>query len=89
MASKLSVVRDFGVGSGAGTMSGVISGCAVEESGARYCWVWLLVLKAGPSVFETDSILIVADVVGGSSTRWERLSCALFFAPDIHLNVIL
>ena len=70
-------------------MSGVILVGTVEVSGAEHCWVWLLVLKAGPSVFETASMLIIADVVGGSSTRWDRQSAALFLAPDIHLNVIL
>ena len=60
---------DFGVGFGTGETSGVILGCVVETFGARHCGVWLLVLKAGPSVFETNSMLIGADVVGGSSTR--------------------
>ena len=32
-ASNLSAVRDLGVGSGVEMMSGVIRGCAVEESG--------------------------------------------------------
>ena len=36
-ASNLSAVGDLGVGSGVGTMSGVILGCAVEESSARCC----------------------------------------------------
>ena len=88
-ASNLSAVRDLGVGSGIGVMSGVILGCAVEGSGARHCPVWLLVLKAGPSVFETDSMLIGADAVRGSSTRWDRQSAALFLVPDIHSNVML
>ena len=70
-------------------MSGVILGGTLEVSGGRHCWVWLLALKAGPSVFETVSMLIIADVVGGSSTRQGRQSAALFLAPDIHLNVIL
>ena len=34
---NLSAVRDFGVGSGDDTMSGVILGCGAEESGARHC----------------------------------------------------
>ena len=61
----------------------------VEGSGARHCWAWLLVLKTGPSEFKTDSMLIHADVIGGSSTRWDRQSAALFLAPDIHSNVML
>ena len=36
-ASNLSVVKDFGVGSGVDVVSGVILGCAVEVSGARHC----------------------------------------------------
>ena len=67
-------------------MSGVILGCVVEVSGARHCWVWLLVLKAGPSALETDSMLIIVDAVVGSSTRWDRQSAALLLAPDIHSN---
>ena len=68
-AANLSAVKDFSIGSGFDAISGVILGGTVEVSGVRHCWVWLLVLKAGPYVFETDSLLIVADVVGGSSTR--------------------
>ena len=56
----------------------------MEVSGGRHCWVWLLVLKVGPSVLETDSMLIGAEVVWGSSTKCERQSAALFLAPDIH-----
>ena len=47
------------------------------------------VLKAGPSLFETDTMLIDADGMEGSSTRCDRQSAALFLAPDIHSNVIL
>ena len=54
------------VESGIEMMSGAILGVTVEVSGARHCWVWLPVLKAGPSVFQAVSMLIVADVVGGS-----------------------
>ena len=36
-ASKLSAVRDLGVGSGVDVMSGVTHSCVVEESGARCC----------------------------------------------------
>ena len=70
-------------------MSGVILGGAVGVSSARCCGVWLLILKAGPSVLETDSMMVIADVDGGSSTRWYRQSAALYFVPNIHLNVML
>ena len=46
-------------------------------------------LKAGLSLFETDTMLIDADGIEGSSTRHDRQSAALFLAPDIHSNVIL
>ena len=36
-ASNLSAVRDLGIKSGVDMMSGVILGCAVEESGVRHC----------------------------------------------------
>ena len=88
-ASNLSAVRDLGVWFGTGETPGVILGCAVEVSSGRCCGVWLLVLKAGPSVFETNSMLIGAEVVLGSSTKHERQSAALFLAPDIHSNVML
>ena len=45
-------------------------------------------LKAGPSLFETDTMLIDADGMEGSSTRHDRQSAALFLASDIHSNVI-
>ena len=48
-----------------------------------------LVLKAGPSVCVTVSMLTVAGVVIGSSTNCERQSAALFLAPKIHWKVIL
>ena len=62
-ASNLSAVRELGVGVGTGETSGVIFGCPLEVSGVGYCQVWLLVLTVGPSMFETDSILINAGVV--------------------------
>ena len=34
-------------------------------------------------------MLIGTEVVGGSSTRCERQSAALFLAPEIHSNVML
>ena len=61
----------------------------MEVSGVRHCQVWLHVLKAGPSVLETDSMLIGAEVVSGGFTRCERQSTALILAPDIHSNVML
>ena len=48
-----------------------------------------MVLKAGLSLFETDTMLIDADTIESSSTRHARWSAALFLAPDIHSNVIL
>ena len=71
-ASNLSTVSDLGVGFGTGETSGVILGCAVDISGIRHCQVWLLVLKADPSVFETENMLIGTDVVWGGSPRHER-----------------
>ena len=88
-ASNQSAVRDLGVGSGVDVLSGVMFGCVVEGSGARHCSVWFLVLKTGPSVLETDNMLIDAGDVESSSTRQDRQSAALFLAPDIHSNVIL
>ena len=88
-ASNLSAVGDLGIGVGTGETSGVILGCVVKVSGVGCWWVWLLLLKAGPSVFETDSMLISAEVVWGNSTRHDRQSATLFLAPDIHSNVIV
>ena len=88
-ASNLSAVKDLGVGSDVGVMSDVTCCCAVDWSDARCCWVWLLVLKAGLPLFETDTLLIDADGIEVSSTRHDRQSAALFLAPDIHSNVIL
>ena len=77
-ASNLSDVPDCGVGSDGVVISGVTCCCAVDWSDARYCWGWFLVLKAGLSLFETDTMLMDAD---GSSTKCERQSAALFLAP--------
>ena len=38
--------------------------------------IWLLVFKAGPSLFDTDTMLIDADGIEGSSTRHDRQSAA-------------
>ena len=88
-ACNLLAVRGFGVGSLASETSGVISGCEVEVFVDRCWWVWLLVLKAGPSVSVTDNILIDTGLSWGNSTRWERQSVALLCVPEIHSNVML
>ena len=46
-------------------------------------------MTSGPSVFETETMLIDADGGAGSSSRCDRQSAAMFLAPDIHSNVIL
>ena len=75
-APNLSAVKDLDVGCDVGVMSGVTCCCAVDWSDARHCWVWLLVLKAGPSLFETNTMLIDADGIEGSSTRCDKtVSC--------------
>ena len=56
------------------------------EVGSEILWVWLLVWKAGPSFMEAVSMLIEFPA---SETNLERQSAALFFAPEIHLKVIL
>ena len=48
-----------------------------------------MVLKAGPSLLDTNTMLIDADGVEGSSTSHDRQSVALFLAPEICSNVIL
>ena len=53
----------MGVGFGIGETSGVILGCTVEVSSVSCLHVYLLVLKAGPPVFETDIILMGTEVV--------------------------
>ena len=59
----MSAVRDLGVRFGAGETSGVMLDCAVVVFDAMHCQVRFLVLKAGPSVFETGSMLIGAEMV--------------------------
>ena len=56
------------------------------EVGSEILWVQLLVWKAGPSFMEAVSMLIDLPV---GETNLERQSVALFFAPEIHLKVIL
>ena len=82
-------MRDSGVGFGSGGISGAVFSCVVELFDVESCLVWLLVLKAGPSVWVTVSMLIVAGVAGSCSTKLERQSAALFLAPEIHSNVML
>ena len=61
--------------------------CSLGITGSsEILWVWLLVWKAGLSFREAVSMLI--DVSAGE-TNLERQSAALFFAPEIHLKVIL
>ena len=67
-ACNLLAVRVFSVGSLASESSGVISGCEVELSVDRHWRVWLLVLKAGPSVSVTDD----TGFSWGNSTRHDR-----------------
>ena len=87
--SNLSAVRDLGVGPVSGEMLGVTSGGAVELMAWWSCLVWLLVLKAGPSIWVTVSMLIIVGVAGSCSTNLERQPAALFLAPEIHLNIML
>ena len=56
-ACSLSAGGDFGEGSVASETSGMTSSYEVEMSGDGHWWVWLLVLKAGPSVFVADNTL--------------------------------
>ena len=56
------------------------------EVGSEILWVQLLIWKAGPSFVEAVSMLIDLPV---GETNLERQSAALFFAPEIHLKVIL
>ena len=88
-ASSLSAVRVLGVGLVTGETSGVISSGTMGLVAVESCLVWLLVLKAGPSVWVTMSMLIIDGVAGSHSTNLERQSAALFLAPEIHWNVML
>ena len=56
------------------------------EVGSEILWVWLLVWKAGLAFMEAVSMLIDLPV---GETNLERQSAPLFFAPEIHLKVIL
>ena len=88
-ASNLSAVRDFGVGSDVFEIYGITSVCEVELFPERHWWVWFLVLNTGPSVLETDIMLIGICVPWCNSTNCERQSAALLHAHEIHSNVIL
>ena len=83
-AYRGSAVSDFGVGVASWDRWGTVS-VGRAEVGFELLWVQLLVLKAGPSLKEAVSMLIVV-VVG--VTNLERQSAALFLAPEIHTNVI-
>ena len=84
-ASQQLAVIVFGVG----LLLWVICGCGMAgEVGMEselFC-VQLLVWKAGPSIIEAVSMLIVFSL---GETSLERQSAALFCVPDIHSKVIL
>ena len=46
-------------------------------------------LNAGPSECFTDSMLFVVGLFWGNSTRHERQSATLLWAPDIYSKVML
>ena len=73
-ASRWSAVSDFGVGVASWERWGTVSVGRAEVE-FEVLWVWLLVLKAGPSLKEAVSMLM--DVVVGV-TNLERQSAALF-----------
>ena len=88
--SNLSADKDFGV-------------VLCVSSDVLCCYIclrcgifrWTVVSCLTPSVkcrsirVGADSILIVAGLFGGNSTRCERQSAALLWAQDIHLKVML
>ena len=79
-ASRWSAVIGFGVVVGSWEMWGAASVWGVEVE-SKVFRVWLLVWKAGPSLEEAVSMLIVVLV---DVTNLERQSAALFLAPEIH-----
>ena len=88
--SNLSAVSDFGVVLGVSVTSGAMASVCGVVSSDELCWaVLLLVLNAGPSRLVADSMLIVAGLSWGYSTRCKRKSAALLWGPDINLKVIL
>ena len=94
-ACNLPLVSCFGVASGVSVIlviSGVavsVLGCGVRFSVMLLCAVLLLVWNVGPSRLVVDSIWTVACLSCGSSTILESQSAALFWAPNIHLKVML
>ena len=82
-------MRDLGVVFGSNETSGAVFSCVVEFFDVESCLVQLLVLKAGPSVQVTVSMLMIAGVAGNCSINLERKSAALFLAPEIHSNIML
>ena len=84
-ASCQSAVNDFSVGVSSLDMCswGITGGV---EVGSEILWIQLLVLNAGPLFMEAVSMLIEFPA---GDTSLERQSAALFFAPEIHLKVIL
>ena len=84
-ASRRSSVIVFGVG----LLLWFMCGCGMAgEVGteSELFHVQLLVWKAGPSVIEAVSMLIVFSL---GETSLERQSAALFCVPDINSKVIL
>ena len=71
------------------TSDATASVCGVVSSGELCRAILLLVLNAGPSEWVADSMLIVAGLSLGYSTRCERQSAALLWAPDICSKVML
>ena len=91
-ACNLSVVSGFGVVLGMSVTSGVTAsdwGCTVGSSVMLHWALLLLVWNVGPSRLVADSIWTVAGLSCGCSTSLDRQSPALFWAPDIHLKVML
>ena len=86
------MVSGFGVVLGVLVTSGVTASdwdCGIGSS-VVLCWAGLLlVLNAGPSSLVTYSICIVVGLSCGNSTSYETQSAVLFWAPDIHLKLML
>ena len=77
-ASNLSAISGFNVELASWNICGETSGCGVETVSGEFFCVWLLVLKTGPSVCVTVSMLTVVAVEVGSSTKCDKQSAALF-----------
>ena len=78
--SRWSAVVGFGVVVDSGEMWSAASVWGVEVESEVF-WVWLLVWKAGQSLEEAVSMLIVVFI---GVTNLERQAAALFLAPEIH-----